>query len=162
MALRGEIEAARELFQGGRAALARSEFRALQARLDRLDDKRAEVVAEQARLLLGLALAEFEVTGDFDEAMSLYDRAERAVAESGAYALTATIHGQRALLHHRRGENLAALSEFDEAVLSFDAAPVYDQMTILLNRSALHLDRGELDEASDDLQTVHRPRRRRR
>ena len=87
----------------------------------------AEVVAVQARLLLGLALAEFEVTGDFDEAMALFDRAEHAVEESGSEALTASIHGQRALLHHRRGENVAALRAFDKAVLSFDAAPVYDQ-----------------------------------
>ena len=110
------------------------------------------MVAAQARLYLGLAIAEFEVTGDFEEAMTLLDKAQRAVEVSGARALTATIHGQRALILHRRGENVAALAALDEAVLSFDTAPAYDRMTLLLNRSALHLDRGDLDEASEDLE----------
>ncbi len=149
--VKGEVEAARELFQRGHPARSRRRFRSLLVKLDGVPVEDEVVATSRARLLLGLAAAEFEVTGDFDEAMRLLRRSEREAGEAGADWLTASIHGQRGLLHLRKGETVQALRSLDEAIAWLDSAPDYDKMTLLLNRGALHMERGSLDEAAADL-----------
>ncbi len=150
--LRADVEAARELFQRGSPARSRRRFRTLLLRVDTVHAPTAlpvEVGVQRARLLLGLAAAEFEVTGDLDAAMRLID--ESAALADRAPDLAASVHGQRGLLLLRRGETAQALAALDEAVRWLDAAPPYDQMTMLLNRGALHLERGALAPAEADL-----------
>ena len=150
--LRADVEAARELFQRGSPALSRRRFRTLLLRVDTVHAPSAlpvEVGVQRARLLLGLAAAEFEVTGDLAAAMRLID--ESALFADRAPDLAASVHGQRGLLLLRRGETGKALAALDEAVRWLDAAAPYDQMTLLLNRGALHLERGALAAAEADL-----------
>ena len=150
--LRADVEAARELFQRGSPARSRRRFRTLLLRVDTVHAPRGlpvEVQLQRARLLLGLAAAEFEVTGDLDAAMLLID--ESALVADRAPDLAASVHGQRGLLLLRRGETAQALAALDQAVRWLDAAPPYDQMTMLLNRGALQLERGALEAAEADL-----------
>ena len=150
--LRADVEAARELFQRGSPARSRRRFRTLLLRVDTVHAPRGlpvEVELQRARLLLGLAAAEFEVTGDLDAAMRLID--ESALVADRAPDLAASVHGQRGLLLLRRGETAQALAALDQAVRWLDAAPPYDQMTMLLNRGALQLERGALGAAEADL-----------
>ena len=69
-ALRAEVEAARTLSQHGRPVVARTQYRALRRRIERAGDGRVEVSAQHVRVMLGLAAAEFEVSGRLASASS--------------------------------------------------------------------------------------------
>ena len=72
-ALRAEVEAARAESQQGRPAKALSRYRTLRARIERSADPRVEIGFQQVRVVLGLAAAEYELTGRLDAAMTLLD-----------------------------------------------------------------------------------------
>jgi tetratricopeptide (TPR) repeat protein len=101
-------------------------------------------------VLLGLASAEFELSGRLEAALSLLVRAEALAGEARAPGLLASVHGQRGLLLLRSGLRREALRAFDAAVEVQDTADVYDQVSIRLNRGVLHLDVGSLDQAAQD------------
>ncbi len=148
-ALRVEVEAAREHSQHGQPALAMARYRSLRRRIERSGDARAEVRAQQARVLLGLAAAQFELSGRLGQAMSLLAQAE-AVTGADSAALLASVRGQRGLLLLRSGRRREALRAFDTAAAVGDQADPYDRTRILLNRGVLHLDIGSLDQAARD------------
>ena len=150
-ALSREAQRARELLQVGRPARAASEFRRLARVVEALPES-ASVLEVRARVLLGLAAAGFEVSGRFDEAVTLLNEARRLAADAGADHLTVPIEGQRALLLLRRGDFRSALAVFDRAGEGLAAAAPYDRMTLLLNRGSLHLERGGLAAALRDLE----------
>jgi len=151
-ALRASVEAARAESQRGRPAVALTRYRSLRSLIERAGDDSAEVGAQRARVLLGLAAAEFEVSGDLDAAMSLLDDAEQVADQAGAKATLASIRGQRALLLLRNGRREAALAAFDRAGELISAAGRSDQISILLNRGVLHLDVGSLESARTDFE----------
>lgn len=150
--LAAAIEDARELLQRGSPARSRTRYRAILARIERVGDPGVEIRAHQARLLLGMAAAEFDLTGDFALATGLLNQAAELAASAGARELQTSIHGQRGLLCLRRGDTAGALAALDLGAASLDFAPVYDQMTLLLNRGTLHLERGDLSRAVADLE----------
>ncbi len=106
------------------------------------DDDRLTVVTQ---IIITLANAEFELYG-FDHAMRRLD-----AAATGLTSLSVSLHNQRGLFLLRAGRPGEALYEFDEAAKWFADAPVREQCRVLLNRGAVHLDRGELREARADL-----------
>jgi tetratricopeptide (TPR) repeat protein len=149
--LRTRIEEAREQFTVEQAASAQAAYRELQELVEASDDG-SEVYAElRARLLISRAGAEYEVEGDVDEALALLDEAAREAERGRCDTLMASVHGQRGLLFLRQGDTAQALLALDEAVLSLASAAPYDQMTLLLHRGVLHLERGSLDAATADL-----------
>lgn len=148
--LRAAIEAAREHLNHGRPTDARTRYDELSRVLDAADDGSPVFAELRARLLLGLAVAAFEVDGGLPGALAVLDDAAAEVARGGCDQLIAPLHGVRGLLLLRSGEVGSALLALDAAVLSLGAAAPYDQMTLLLNRGALHLDRGALDAAAAD------------
>lgn len=149
-ALRVEVEAARDHSQHGQPALAIERYRSLRRRIERSGDARAEVRAQRARVLLGLAAAQFEVSGRLGPAMSLLATAERVAQDAGSGALLASIRGQRGLLLLRGGRRREALRAFDSAAAVRHQADRFDSSRILLNRGVLHLDIGSLDQAAED------------
>jgi tetratricopeptide (TPR) repeat protein len=149
-ALRAEVEAARQESQQGRPARAVTRYRRLRTRIERSADPRAEVGLQRVRVVLGLAAAEYELTGDLDAAMTLLDEAETLTGEVGAESMRAPVRGQRGLLLLRSGRSTDALRSLDRAVEVMALADASDQFSILLNRGVLHLDAGSLDAASAD------------
>ncbi len=149
-ALRAEVEAARWESQQGRPARAATRYRSLRARIERSADPRAEIGVQQARVLLGLAAAEYELTGRLDAAMSLLDEAEVLAERAGAEPMRASVRGQRGLLLLRSGRRTEALRALDRAAEVMHAAEPTDQFSILLNRGVLHLDSGTLEAAATD------------
>jgi tetratricopeptide (TPR) repeat protein len=149
-ALRAEVEAARAHSEQGRPLVALARYRSLRSRIERSGDARAEVGAQRAKVMLGLAAAQFEVTGRLGHSMSLLFDAERVAQEAGSVALLASIRGQRGLILLRGGRRRDALLAFDTAAQVRDAAEPYDRVSILLNRGVLHLDIGSLDQAAED------------
>jgi tetratricopeptide (TPR) repeat protein len=150
--LREEVEHAREALNLGRPGEAQERYAALAGRLDGLDDGSPSYAELRARLLLGWAAAAFEVDGDLDAAMRRLDLATVEADRGGCEHLVAPVAGERGLLLLRCGRVADALLALDTAVLSLGAAAPYDQMTLLLNRGALHLDRGALDVAAADFE----------
>ena len=150
-ALRAEVEAARALSQHGRPVVARTQYRALRRRIERAGDGRVEVSAQHVRVMLGLAAAEFEVSGRLGSALALLADAER-VALAGSEELLASVRGQRGLLLLRGGRRREALRAFDAAAEVRAHAEPYDVTAILLNRGVLHLDIGSLDQAVRDFE----------
>ncbi|MEP7020588.1 MAG: hypothetical protein ABI808_08055, partial [Pseudonocardiales bacterium] len=106
------------------------------------DDERT--VATQ--ILITLANSEFELYG-FDRAMIRLATA----AAAGLTSLQVSIHNQRGLFLLRVGRPIEALREFDEAATWFTDAPVGERCRVLLNRGAVHLERGVLGSARTDL-----------
>lgn len=146
-----EVEDARELLQVGRPARAVRAFRKLERRLDTAEDDRPEVAELRARLLLGLAAADYEVSGHIEDALELLDRADDLASRAGADHLVVPIVGQRGLLLLRQGDIGRALEALDGVAGRLAAAPAYDRMTLLLNRGSLHLERGDVGAALRDL-----------
>ncbi len=148
--LRSDIEAAREQLNLGSAAQAQERYRELADEVDRLDDGSPVFAELRARLLLGWASAHFEVSGDLEASMALLDQAALEAERGGCEHLVGPVHGSRGLLLLRCGRVAEALLALDQAVLSLGAAPMHDQMALLLNRGTVHLDRGALDAAAAD------------
>ena len=151
-ALRAEVEAARAESQQGRPAEALSRYRALRARIERAADRRADIGVQQVRVVLGLAAAEYELTGHLDAAMTLLDEAETLTGAAGAESMLASVRGQRGLLLLRSGRRQEALRALDGAAEVMATADPSDQFSILLNRGVLHLDVGSLEAASRDFE----------
>jgi len=151
-ALRAEVEAARAESQQGRPAKALSRYRSLRARIERSGDPRVEIGFQQVRVVLGLAAAEYELTGRLDAAMTLLDEAEALAGSTGAESMRASVRGQRGLLLLRSGRREEALKALDGAEEVMGGADPSDQFSILLNRGVLHLDAGTLDAASRDFE----------
>ena len=149
-ALRAEVEAARLESQQGRPASAASLYRSLRALIERSADPRAEVGVQQARVVLGLAAAQYELTGRLDASMALLDEAEALAERSGALALRASVRGQRGLLLLRSGRRPEALRALDRAADVMADAAGSDQFSILLNRGVLHIENGTLAAATAD------------
>jgi tetratricopeptide (TPR) repeat protein len=152
VSLRGEVEAARAESQRGQPARAINRYRSLRSRIERAADPRPEVAVQQARVVLGLAAAEFEVSGRLDASLTLLGEAEALAERAAAPDLRASIRGQRGLLLLRAGRRPEALRALDRAVEVIEAAAPSDQFSILLNRGTLHLDAGSLDAASCDFE----------
>ncbi|MGO2741792.1 MAG: hypothetical protein ACTIAP_12415, partial [Cellulosimicrobium funkei] len=110
-----------------------------------------------ARALLGLALAEFELTGDVDGA---YERLAEVEARGAALArrdLALVVRSQRGLLRLRTGDVAAALDEMETAAEVIDDARPLDAAVLLLNLGSLRLELGDAEGASRDLDdAVHR------
>lgn len=104
-----------------------------------------------ARALLGLALAEFELTGDVDGA---YERLAEVEARGTALAmrdLALVVRSQRGLLRLRTGDVSAALDEMETAAEVIDDARPLDAAVLLLNLGSLRLELGDAERASRDL-----------
>lgn len=151
-ALSDEVEAARAHSEHGRPVVALASYRSLRRRIERSGDARAEVSAQGAKVMLGLAAAQFEVTGRLRQALSLLSEAEVVAEGAGSAAVLASIRGQRGLILLRSGRRRDALQAFDAAAELRDAADRHDRISILLNRGVLHLDIGSLDQAAQDFQ----------
>ncbi len=148
--LRAELLAAREDVHLGRPTQAQERYRAVARALDAADDGALVFAELRSRVLLGLAIADFEVTGDLAASMRLMDEASAERERADCAELVAPIAGARGLLLLRCGEIDRALRSLDEGVALLDAAPVGDQLSLLLDRGTLHLERGALEAAADD------------
>ena len=105
----------------------------------------------RARLLLALAMPQFEIDGDGDACDTrLADTLDLARGIDAASVVVA-VHGQRALHALRTGNSDAALAHFDAAIELIDDSEPRDACILLLNRGSLHLDRGDLVAARADL-----------
>ena len=151
-ALAALVAAARDTFHRGRPAEAIGEYQALRRRLAPARVARPELTDPYVRVLIGLAVSEFEVSGRLARPLRLLDRAEQLVSTDGADDLVATVHGQRGVLLLRAGRHDAALAALDAAVSLIDGAARFDQMMMLLNRGVVNLDRGSLEAASADFE----------
>ncbi|GAA1934303.1 CHAT domain-containing protein [Nocardioides marmoribigeumensis] len=148
--LRAELLAAREEVHLGRPAQAQERYRSVAGALGEADDGSRVFAELRARVLLGLAIADFEVTGDLAASMRLMDQASAERQRADCAELVAPIAGARGLLLLRCGDVDRALDALDQGVALLDAAPVGDQLSLLLNRGTLHLERGALDAAAAD------------
>ncbi|PZS13985.1 MAG: hypothetical protein DLM57_15460, partial [Pseudonocardiales bacterium] len=146
------VDAARRLHARGLAAnesghplrAARLLSRALDVAGLASDDTEDRLVVT-TQIVITLANAEFELYG-FDPAMARLDS-----AATGLTSLQVSVHNQRGLFLLRAGRAIDALQEFDEAARWFADAPVRERCRVLLNRGAVHLDRGALRSARADL-----------
>ncbi len=110
------------------------------------------LVRLRVRALLGVAMAQWEATGDMTSALGIVAEAEKIIDTADAQDLAAAARGQRGLLQLRSGDVGAALAALDQAADLLDLAEPMDQMTILLNRGVLHLERFALKSAAADLE----------
>ena len=145
------LDTARETFNSGHPARAVRQYDALRRRYADAHREVAELGVPYARVLLGLALSGYEVSGGLDRALSLLDEAERVADGRRAEGLTAVIRGQRGLLLLRAGHTDEAHRALDRAVAASGAATPYDRVSILLNRGALRIEHGRLRDAREDL-----------
>jgi tetratricopeptide (TPR) repeat protein len=115
------------------------------------DGDGADVRPLQVRATLGIARCGYEATGDLDAAMSLLDDAESMCRDAGLTDELVAVQGQRGLLLLRAGDVSGALAELDRAAPEGLARVSRDSAVVLLNRGALHLEVGAVDEARRDL-----------
>ena len=131
--------------------------RVLRGVRSRLEDPRFDGVPQtdkayvQARALVGEASSLVETGGDVARALMLLTEADDLAVSHDLKALRGAILGQRGLLKHRTGDLDGALSDITSALEpGIDKEP-RDSIKLLLNRGSLRLDRGEADEAIEDL-----------
>lgn len=124
----------------------------LSASLRWLDEAEAsdQVADLQVRVLMGLAVAMFEVEG-VTAAMPLLDRAAVTASHLDAPELVGLCHSQRANLLGRSGRMAEALAELDRAAAELDALGPRDQVIVLMNRGVASSHIGSLDVAMADL-----------
>ncbi|ACZ29656.1 Tetratricopeptide TPR_4 [Xylanimonas cellulosilytica DSM 15894] len=142
----------------GHFADALDRYRQVAALLDREDADADDdgVAALRVRALLGVARCLYETTTDLDAAMGMVGRAEQVVDAASLESERTAVHGQRGLLWARSGDYRAALAELDLVTPGDDDEPTHDAAVVLLNRSALHLDVGDVAAATQDLRTAIR------
>ncbi|QJW37595.1 CHAT domain-containing protein [Cellulosimicrobium protaetiae] len=104
-----------------------------------------------ARALLGLALSEFELTGDVDGAYERLAEVEERGAVLAMRELAFVVRSQRGLLRLRSGDVTAALVEMETAVDVVDDARPLDAAVLMLNLGSLRLELGDAEGASRDL-----------
>jgi len=136
--------------QGHPAAAQRAFLKLLRA-IQASGDSRPEVLLVRSRTHLGLATSTFDQQGDLGAALAHIDAAEAVARDAGAAHVLVAVLGQRGLLYLRSGDTAAALLAFDSAADLLDQAEPFDQIRILLNRGALHLEYGALAPAARDL-----------
>lgn len=115
------------------------------------DEGSPEAGTVRARLLLALAMPQFEVDGDRAACDARLTEALELARAHDARSVVVAVHGQRALHALRSGEPQPALAHFDAAIGLIDDAEPRDACILLLNRGSLHLDLGDLDAARADL-----------
>ena len=103
-----------------------------------------------ARVLATLAKSEVEVRS-IDAGLDRMAQASRWAQAVGSDDLLGFVHSQHALLLFRGGRFAAALDEFGYAADRLDAAAGVDRCRLLINRGALHVEMGSLDDARADL-----------
>ena len=135
----------------GHPAAAQRAFSQLLKAIQASGDTRAEALLVLSRVHLGLATSTFDQRGDVGAALRHIGLSEALAREAGAPHVLVAALGQRGLLHLRSGDTAAALTAFDSAADLLDQAEPFDQTRILLNRGALHLERGALGPARRDL-----------
>jgi len=151
-AVQAAVRAAHAAAQDGRAAASIRRYRRVLRKLDDAVGLGPEFVRVRVRALLGMASSHWEATGDMEAALELVADAEALIDRASAHDLAPAARGQRGLLLLRSGDVDGAMAALDLAVDVIDAADVMDQMTILLNRGALHLERHALGRAAADLE----------
>lgn len=135
----------------GHPVLAERIFTQLLRDIGRAGDADPDTVVVRARAHLGRGASTFDRRGDLDVALADIEEAATLARAVGADHVLAAVHGQRALVALSMGRTGDALSAFDDAVELLDLAEPYDQMCILLNRGALHLENGSIPPARRDL-----------
>jgi len=135
----------------GHPVLAERTFSRLLRDIERAGDVGVGTAVIRARAHLGRGASTFDRRGDLDVALADIDTAAELAREAGADHVLAAVQGQRALVALSMGRTSDALSAFDAAVELLDRAEPYDQMCILLNRGALHLENGSIVPARRDL-----------
>jgi tetratricopeptide (TPR) repeat protein len=103
-----------------------------------------------ARVLLGLAFAEFELHG-LERGREILDRASDLARRTDSPDIRVLTYSQRGVMLVRSGHLDESLVELDRAVTLLDHAGNLDRCAILLNRGSLHLYRGDLSAARADL-----------
>lgn len=111
----------------------------------------SDAVTVRARLLLALAMPQFEVDGDGPACDARLAEALDLASRQGATPVVVAVHGQRALHALRTGSPDVALGHFDAAIALIDESEPRDACILLLNRGSLHLDRGDIEAARADL-----------
>ncbi|MBD9698774.1 CHAT domain-containing protein [Flavimobilis sp. GY10621] len=104
-----------------------------------------------ARILISLAAQGDELAPDESLSERRLARALALAMSSGSHDVALTVHGQRGLRALRAGDAERALVHLDAGVALLEHATPRDAGILLLNRGTLHLDRGALDAAVDDL-----------
>ena len=117
-------------------------------------DQWRSLPAEQAvvavETLKSMALAEGELLG-FEQGWSTLGKAQLAVEAIDAPAQRIDVANQRAVLLLRTGRDALALAELDAAESWLESAPAVVHCRVLVNRSLIHIGRGELETARRDL-----------
>lgn len=135
----------------GHPVAAQKAFSKLLRAIQASGDIRPEVLLVRSRAHLGLATSTFDQQGDAGAALAHIDAAEAVARDAGAPHVLVAVLGQRGLLYLGSGDTAAALLAFNSAADLLDQAEPFDQMCILLNRGALHLEHGALAPARRDL-----------
>jgi tetratricopeptide (TPR) repeat protein len=105
-----------------------------------------------ARILLSLAYVQFEL-GSTDQALDLCGQALRIKGISDQ--VRGLINSQLGIIHTNAGNGGAALAAFDRALDLLDDSPE-PQATAFLNRGNVHMQRGDIDLALNDLAEAQR------
>lgn len=145
---------ARNLDDAGRFAEALDTYEATISLLGEplaLREEESELGPLWARATLGAARCGYEATGDLRAALDRLDGAETWCRSAGLDVELLAVQGQRGLLLLRSGDVAAALAELDRAAPDLSAVVSRDSAVLLLNRGALHLETGSVDEARRDL-----------
>jgi tetratricopeptide (TPR) repeat protein len=108
----------------------------------------AELRYLEVRARIGLAVCEFESSGDGEPALARLARAERLAEHDGP--LRALVLGQRGLVLHRTGRLEAASRAMDVAMALVPDDAWRDRAVLHMNRGSLRSDLGRLVEAAED------------
>lgn len=120
------------------------------ARLDARSVPRARA-SVTARVLVSLAAQGDALAPDDALSERRLARALELADASGMPEVALTVHGQRGLRALRTGDARKALVHLDAGVALIEHASARDAGILLLNRGTLHLERGDLAAAADDL-----------
>ncbi|MDQ2782884.1 MAG: CHAT domain-containing protein [Actinomycetota bacterium] len=104
----------------------------------------------KARLLITYAFSEFEIHG-LSRGESALEQALAAARGSQSLEPVALVHDLRGLFLVRSGQIDESLPEFDAAISLIDHVTPRESPALYLNRGAVHLFRGDLSAARNDL-----------
>ena len=152
--LRRQVASARAAAYRGDAATALTRYRRIMRKLLTVTEDDRDILGVRVRTALGLAMAEWEVTGDLAAALELVADTEQVIeaADVEGRDLLAMTRGQRGLMLLRSGDVDGAVKALDRAAELIDYADPFDQEAILLNRGVLHLERHDINRARDDFE----------
>jgi hypothetical protein len=149
--LHKEVLLARESHRSGHAGRAAHRLRAVLRRSQRAAPSQ-ELEEVVIRAMYGLALADFECSGELDASLELMRSAEARALAAHIDSMVVMVRGQRALMLQRAGKIQESLEASDEAIRILETADPEAQVGILLNRGALLLEQGRLAAAAADLE----------